>query len=59
MLNIDILLVVLGRPLLIDSDYIQKIKNNEEQSIEMDLEYNRADRYDLTQTLYEMSLELD
>lgn len=25
----------------------------------MALEYNRADRYDLTQTLYEMSLELD
>lgn len=58
-LNQEIPLVSLGRPLLIDSDYIQKVRNGTEETIQIALEYNRADRHDLTQPLYEMSLEAD
>lgn len=57
MLNKAIPLIALGRPLLIDSDYIQKIKKGEEQTIETALEDHREDRHDLTQPLYDMALE--
>lgn len=52
-------LIALGRPLLIDSNYIKKVEEGEEKFIEKALEYNRHDRHDLTQTLYKMSLESD
>lgn len=52
-------LIGLGRPLLIDSNYIKKIKQGKEADIETALEHDREDYHDMTETLYQMSLEAD
>ncbi|MDG0860632.1 NADH-dependent flavin oxidoreductase [Staphylococcus equorum] len=58
-LNQDVPLIALGRPLLIDSNYIQKIIEGKEDTIEKALEYNRIDKHGLTQIFYEDALKSD